>query len=151
MAISQYPAASWESNRRNRNCLPEIAPQGHFLALRAQGATAPSGPRNDKFGSITRSTRVHTTLQLPMALTARKGHAASVRRQSRQRLRSERRYRRNRCVRFYRQPLRIAAVAPGAACRSPTMACAINVSAFPRLPRAPSALAMTNLRRSPFC
>ena len=26
----------------------EIAPQGHFLALRAQGATAPSGPRNDK-------------------------------------------------------------------------------------------------------
>ena len=26
----------------------EIAPQGHFLALRAQGATAPLGPRNDK-------------------------------------------------------------------------------------------------------
>ena len=25
----------------------EIAPQGHFLALRAQGATAPLGPRND--------------------------------------------------------------------------------------------------------
>ena len=36
--------------RRKRNCLPEIAPQGHFLALRAQGATAPSGPRNDKSG-----------------------------------------------------------------------------------------------------
>ena len=51
-------------------------------------ATAPLGPRNDKFGSITRSTRVHTNLQLPMALTARKGHAASVRRQSRQRLRN---------------------------------------------------------------
>ena len=32
-------------------------------------------------------------LQLPKALTTRKGHAASVRRQSRQRLRSERRYR----------------------------------------------------------
>ena len=46
-------------------------------------ATAPLGPRNDKFGSITRSTRVHTNLQLPMALTARKGHAASVERQSR--------------------------------------------------------------------
>ena len=43
MAISQYPAASWESNRRNRNCLPEIAPQGHFLALRAQGATSACG------------------------------------------------------------------------------------------------------------
>ena len=26
-----------------RQCLPEIAPQGHFLALRAQGATAPWG------------------------------------------------------------------------------------------------------------
>ena len=34
------------------------------------------------------------------ALTTRKGHAASVRRQSRQRLRSERRYRRNRRVPF---------------------------------------------------
>ena len=37
--------------RRKRNCFPEIAPQGHFLALRAQGATAPSGPRNDTSGS----------------------------------------------------------------------------------------------------
>ena len=60
------------------------------------------------------------------ALNPRKGDAASVRRQSRQRLRSERRYRRNRLVRFYRQPVRI-----GSAC--------------PRLPRAQSALAMTNL------
>ena len=52
MAISQYPAESWESHRRNRNCLPEIAPQGHFLALRAQGATAPLGPRNDKLEGL---------------------------------------------------------------------------------------------------
>ena len=29
--------------RRKRNCLPEIAPQGHFLALRAQGATSAYG------------------------------------------------------------------------------------------------------------
>ena len=43
VAISQYPAASWESYRRKRNCLPEIAPQGHFLALRAQGATSAFG------------------------------------------------------------------------------------------------------------
>ena len=43
VGISQYPAASWESDRQNRNCLPEIAPQGHFLALRAQGATSASG------------------------------------------------------------------------------------------------------------
>ena len=27
----------------NRQCLPEIAPQGHFLALRAQGATSACG------------------------------------------------------------------------------------------------------------
>ena len=43
---------------------------------------------------------VRGNLQLPMAVTARKGHAASVRRQSRQRLRSERRYRRNWSVHF---------------------------------------------------
>ena len=43
VAISQYPAESQESYRRNRNCLPEIAPQGHFLALRAQGATSAYG------------------------------------------------------------------------------------------------------------
>jgi len=36
---------------------------------------------------------VRGNLQLPMAVTARKGHAASVRRQSRQRLRSDHRYR----------------------------------------------------------
>ena len=56
------------------------------------------------------------------ALATRKGHAASVRRQSRQRLRSERRYRRNRCIPFQRYPLRIAGIAPGAACRSPAFA-----------------------------
>ena len=39
-------------------------------------------------------------MSLYKALTPRKGDAASVRRQSRQRLRSERRYRRNRLVRF---------------------------------------------------
>ena len=50
------------------------------------------------------------------------GHAASVRPQSRQRLRSERRYRRNRCAPFYRQPVRVGSVPPGAACRSPTLA-----------------------------
>ena len=36
---------SWITGRprRKRNCLPEIAPQGHFLALRAQGATSAVG------------------------------------------------------------------------------------------------------------
>ena len=46
------PGRTTGYSRRKRNCLPEIAPQGHFLALRAQGATAPSGPRNDKSGAI---------------------------------------------------------------------------------------------------
>ncbi|MEI3071149.1 MAG: hypothetical protein V8T47_01355 [Oscillospiraceae bacterium] len=46
MAISQYPTRSQESHRRKRNCLPEIAPQG---------ATAPSGPRNDKAGGFPHS------------------------------------------------------------------------------------------------
>ena len=55
VAISQYPTRSQESHRRKRNCLPEIAPQAHFLALRAQGATAPSGPRNDKAGCFPHS------------------------------------------------------------------------------------------------
>ena len=40
-------------------------------------------------------------MSLYKAVTTRKGHAASVRRQSRQRLRSERRYRRKRSVRFF--------------------------------------------------
>ena len=52
MAISQYRAGSQEDYRRNRDCLPEIAPQGHFLALRAQGAAAPLEPRNDKSEGI---------------------------------------------------------------------------------------------------
>ena len=39
VGISQYPAATWESYRRKRNCLPEIA-------------TAPLGPRNDKSGAF---------------------------------------------------------------------------------------------------
>ena len=52
VAISQNPTGQQGSHRRNRNCLPEIAPQGHFLALRAQGATAPLGPRNDKLEGL---------------------------------------------------------------------------------------------------
>ena len=58
-------------------------------------------PRNDKSGGIARSTMSLHNLPACKALAARKGHAASVRRQSRQRLRSERRYRHNRSVRFF--------------------------------------------------
>ena len=55
-----------------------------------------------------------------MAVTPRKGDAASVRRQSRQRLRSERRYRRNWCIPFSRRPVRIGSIAPGPTVPSPT-------------------------------
>ena len=68
MAISQHPAGFWKGFLQNRNCLPEIAPQGHFLALRAQGAAAPLGPRNDK-------SRVFTVLTI--ACTNRKRYAGS--------------------------------------------------------------------------
>ena len=51
---------------------------------------------------------------------------------------------------FYRQPAPAVSALPGAACRSPTMACAISVSAFPRLPRPLRGLAMTNRKRLPF-
>ena len=80
MAISQNTAGQLGSHRQNRNCLPEIATSAcGLLAMTIPGAGAVGGVRGN--------------LQLPMALTARKGHAASVRRQSRQRLRSDRRYR----------------------------------------------------------
>ncbi len=41
VAISQYPAASWESYRRKRNCLPEIATSAcGLLAMTNLGAVA---------------------------------------------------------------------------------------------------------------
>ena len=59
-------------------------------------------PRNDNLGECRGALApLHGLIPLYKALTARKGHAASVRRQSRQRLRSERRYRRKRSVRFF--------------------------------------------------
>ena len=68
MAISQYPAESEESYRRNRNCLPEIATSAcGLLAMTNPGTCAVDGVRGN--------------LQMCMALR-------------------ERRYRRNRFVRF---------------------------------------------------
>ena len=95
MAISQYPAASWESNRRNRNCLPEIAPQGHFLALRAQGATAPLGPRNDKLEGLAPQNACRKDCQ-----PARRSLSAATLFSRAAALYNERRYRRNRCAPF---------------------------------------------------
>ena len=58
-------------------------------------------PRNDTSGWCSGApVPLYSLISLHKALTTRKGHAASVRRQSRQRLRSERRYRRNWCIPF---------------------------------------------------
>ena len=102
-------------------CLPEIAPKGTSSRFALKGATAPLGPRNDTSGGA-RGAPVPSCGLIPLykALAPRKGDAASVRRQSRQRLRSERRYRRNRCVPLYRYSMRAASVAPGEACLAPT-------------------------------
>ena len=78
-------------------------------------------PRNDTSGWCSGApVPLYSLISLHKALTTRKGHAASVRRQSRQRLRSERRYRRNWRTPFYRQPVRIGSIAPGPAVPSPT-------------------------------
>ena len=70
---------SWITGRprRKRNFLPEIAPQGHFLALRAQGATsAVRPPRNDKPSGMHR-----LTASLFIALVRRRaGRAPPVQR-----------------------------------------------------------------------
>ena len=50
---------------------------------------------------------------------------------------------------FYRQPVLAVSAPPGPAARSPTMAGAINVTAFPRLPRPLRGLAMTSRGLSP--
>mgnify|MGYP007012690388 CR=1 FL=1 len=78
-------------------------------------------PRNDTSGWCSGApVPLYSLISLHKALTTRKGHAASVRRQSRQRLRSERRYRRNWYIPFYRRLVPTAGTSPGAACRSPT-------------------------------
>ena len=52
MAISQYRAGSQEDYRRNRDCLPEIAPQGGTSSRFALRAPQPLEPRNDKSEGI---------------------------------------------------------------------------------------------------
>ena len=87
----------------SRDCTPRALPRasrsGRHVGLRP--------PRNDKFGGITRSAMPPNNLQLPKALT-------------------DRRYRRNRFVRFYRQPVSCAGSAPGPAVRSPTFPFAVS-------------------------
>ena len=131
--------------RRKRNCFPEIAPQGHFLALRAQGATAPSGPRNDTSGSAA----VHQcppavewlcTRRSLTAATVKFGSACGQRWLVRAATAFPRLPRRIRKAAkpptaaqgaplhpilwrlpFSRQTVRVGSAQPGAACRSPTV------------------------------
>ena len=81
--------------------LSRLHPKGHFLALRS-GRHGPFGASQWHVRRVQRCTSallplnsLHKRRSLPV-----KGHASSVRQQSRQRLRSERRYRRNWCVPF---------------------------------------------------
>ena len=95
VAISQNPTGQQGSHRRKRNCLPEIAPQGHFLALRAQGATAPLGPRNDKLEGLAPQNACRKDCQ-----PARRSLSAATFFSRAAALYNERRYRRNRCTPF---------------------------------------------------
>ena len=105
----------WLSHDTVEYC--EIAPQGHFLALRAQGATAPLGPRNDKplaFAILTaacflRRCSAGRGMPLPYKACAVGDHATKP---TACKALSERRYRRNRCRPFYRLPVRIGSIAP---------------------------------------
>ena len=97
----EFVIARSEATWQSRSTQPDnrVLP-ANTAALRDGASRTPPPTRR------VRSAGIPGNLQLPKALTTRKGHAASVRRQSRQRLRSERRYRRNRLVRFYRHLVR---------------------------------------------
>ena len=75
-----------------------------FPVVRSGSARLPRrfAPRNDKSGGIVRSAKPLYNLPARKALT-------------------ERRYRRNRFSRFYRQPVRIGSIAPGGVYPSPTI------------------------------
>ena len=92
VAISQYYVGYHESSGENVTAFPRLHPKGTSsrFALRAPRRFA---PRNDNLGECRGAPApLHGLIPLYKALTARKGHAASVKRQSRQRLRRERRY-----------------------------------------------------------
>ena len=92
--------------RRPRRPVDSLQISGHHRRphLPCRGEACLARPRSGS--STANSVRCTVPIAMPqilpasMALTTRKGHAASVRRQSRQRLRSERRYRRNWLVCF---------------------------------------------------
>ena len=122
VAISQHPAGSQgtpgEYGNFTRRGVEDTAPYkgGCRTRVPSRDCHVASLLAMTRQGNA-RCTSALLPLNIPYkAVTPRKGDAASVRRQSRQRLRSDRRYRRNRFLRFYRHLVRTG-------------------SAFPRLPR----------------
>ena len=104
----------------------EIAPQGHFLALRAQGATSAFG-----LLAMTNLGGAYAIESMPLILQVRKALP-------------ERRYRRNWFVRFYRHLVRTGSALPRLHPKGTSSRCAL------RAPRPLRGLAMTNLWLSPF-
>ena len=103
---ARFPSLSFRGAKRRGNLLqpvtfsprPTCYPTWYYeIATSAYGRLAMTSLKACTFNGAAGN------MQLPKALT-------------------ERRYRRNRCAPFYRYPIRIASVAPGAACRSPTLA-----------------------------
>ena len=140
MAISQYSAASWESYRRKRNCLPEIATSAFgLLAMTSLGALH----IRRKYLQICSCQRRSLTAATD-AIGAYRFHggryeSAALRREGTARplqwrvqsprvpgnlqlpkAVTTRRYRRNWCIPFSRRPVRIGSIAPSEACPSPT-------------------------------
>ena len=140
MAISQYPAASWESYRRKRNCLPEIATSAFgLLAMTSLGALH----IRRKYLQICSCQRRSLTAATD-AIGAYRFHggrygSAALRREGTARplqwrvqsprvpgnlqlpkAVTDRRYRRNWCIPFSRRPVRIGSIAPGGDSPAPT-------------------------------
>ena len=148
VAISQYPAASWESYRRKHNCLPEIATSAFgLLAMTSLGALH----IRRKYLQICSCQRRSLTAATD-AIGAYRFHggrygSAALRREGTARplqwrvqsprvpgnlqlpkAVTTRRYRRNWCIPFSRRPVRIGSIAPGGDSPAPTMACTIAES-----------------------
>ena len=135
----EFVIARSEATWQSRSTQPDnrVLP-ANTAALRDGASRTPPPTRR------VRSAGIPGNLQLPKALATRKGHAASVRRQSRQRLRSERRYRRNRLVRFYRHLVRTGSAFPRLHPKGTSSRCAL------RAPRPRWGLAMTIRGLLPF-
>ena len=120
VAISQYPAESEESYRRNRNCLPEIAPQGHWCTARHPDVSLRGAKRRGNLagpGWITGRSRRNRDC-LPEI--APQGHFLALRAQGATSAFGLLAMTNRGPLSFYRYPIRIGSIAPGPAVPSPT-------------------------------